>query len=145
MWSSHRVSFTWRESVCVTTAVPTWQNHKKRLWSPYLSCLVEPCITLHTTLFLPQTNPSGHVKRETQVPWRNRIHYNFDHMTTKISFVSSHVLNVLNMRHETSDRNLALSLVPGSEAKVSYHLTLGSCPLMTPATREAWTCFLSQS
>lgn len=130
MCSSHRVCFTWREKVFVW--LPTWQNHKKkkRPWSPYPSCLVElcvalhttsclvepcvalhatscpvePCVALHTTWFLTQTNPSGHVKLKIHVPWWNHIHCNLNHMTTRISFVSSHVLNVLN--YETWDKCL---------------------------------------
>ena len=130
MQSSHRVVHMKRESVCVTTHLG--KSQETTLF-PYLSCLVEPCIANNLIFTAIE---SGHLK----LYYRDDA-AQFDPMTAKISFVSSHVL----LRHEAGTWNLPLSLEHGCKAKVSYHVTLGSCPLTTLATREAWTCFLSQS
>ena len=74
MWSSHTVSFTWRESVCVTTAVPTWQNHKKATLVPFSQLSSG---ALHYIAYNLIFNTNKSIWRcETQVPWWNHIHYN---------------------------------------------------------------------
>ena len=112
-------------------AEKTFTYSHKTDFVPFLSCLVEPCIA-NNLIFTAIESGQLHA---TQVPqW----------CCTIWSYDCKNLICILPRAFETWG-GWVPEIWRRKTAKVSYHVTLSSCPLMTPATREAWTCFLSQS